>query len=79
MLFNTFEFVVFLGVVLTLYFAIAQRYKKYFVLAASYYFYMCWRWDYIVLILASTVIDYYAAIQINKQKETKSKKYFLYR
>jgi D-alanyl-lipoteichoic acid acyltransferase DltB (MBOAT superfamily) len=42
-------------------------------LAASYYFYMCWKVEYIVLILASTVADYYAGLQMGKM-ETKAKR-----
>lgn len=46
-------------------------------LAGSYYFYMCWKVEYIVLILASTLIDYFAGIQMEKRKESKSKTIFL--
>ncbi|MEO0473590.1 MAG: hypothetical protein AAF206_28520, partial [Bacteroidota bacterium] len=31
-------------------------------LIASYYFYMSWKPEYIILIIISTMIDYYAAI-----------------
>jgi len=39
-------------------------------LAASYYFYMCWKVEYVVLIMISTIIDYIVA---NKMSEIKSK------
>lgn len=42
-------------------------------LAASYYFYMCWKPEYIVLILLSTIIDYFCAQKI-AATETKSQK-----
>jgi len=45
---------------------------------ASYYFYMCWIPEYIILIFGSTVIDYFAAIKISKSKSKKEKKKFLY-
>ena len=61
MLFNSGQFLIFLPIVMVLYFAFPQRYRWAFLLASSYFFYMCWRPEYIVLIVASTVVDYFAA------------------
>ncbi len=77
MLFNSIQFVIFLPLVVILYFIIPHRFRVYFLLAASYYFYMCWKVEYIFLILGSTLIDYYAGIQIEKSKTKKRKKRFL--
>jgi alginate O-acetyltransferase complex protein AlgI len=60
-LFNSFEFAVFLPLVVAVFFLLPQRGRKYFLLFASYYFYMCWRVDYILLILASTLVAYVSA------------------
>jgi alginate O-acetyltransferase complex protein AlgI len=38
---------------------------------------MCWRPEYIILIIVSTLIDYYAAIQMGKYSEKAKKKKFL--
>jgi len=38
-------------------------------LAAGYYFYMCWRAEYIILILISTCVDFFCAKNIEKNKE----------
>ena len=46
-------------------------------LFASYYFYMAWKPEYIVLIIASTLIDYFAAIMMEKQDDPKKRKLFL--
>lgn len=51
MLFNSLKFMVFLPAVLVLYWALPHRFRKYLLLAASYYFYMCWKPEFIVLIL----------------------------
>ncbi len=47
-------------------------------LSASYYFYMCWKLEYIFLILFSTIIDYYVAIKIANTDNKKKKKYWLW-
>src|SRR5438270_7802893 len=78
MLFNTFQFAVFYVAFLTAFFALPQRWRWAFLLAASYYFYMCWNAKYLFVILAITLIDYCAAIQIQRAQNTRRKKCFLW-
>lgn len=66
MLFNSIEFMVFLPIVIAAYFLLPFRYRWVLLLAASYYFYMQWRPEYIILIILSTIIDYVAAIRLDK-------------
>src|ERR1051326_261507 len=61
MLFNTPQFFAFLGIVLILFYASPQVWRKYLLLAASYFFYMCWIPKFILLLAALTLIDYTAA------------------
>lgn len=61
MLFNSVSFLVFFPLVTVLYFLLDHRYRWILLLGASYYFYMCWRPEYVLLILLSTGIDYVAA------------------
>ncbi len=76
MLFNSLGFLVFFPITVIAYFMIAQRYRWIFLLAASYYFYMCWKPEYIVLIIASTLIDYFAGIKMGEiQVKAKRKKF----
>jgi len=77
MLFNSIQFVIFLPIVVILYFILPHKYRVFFLLAASYYFYMCWKPEYIFLIMGSTIIDYFAGIQIEKSQTRKRKKRFL--
>lgn len=77
MLFNSFAFAVFFPIVAILYFALPYRFRWVLLLAASYYFYMCWRPAYIILILISTSVDYLAAILISSTKKTFARKAFL--
>ncbi|NJM14535.1 MAG: MBOAT family protein [Bacteroidales bacterium] len=77
MLFNSMQFVFFLPVVIVFFYALPGKYRNIMLLAASYYFYMCWKAEYLVLIVFSTLIDYYCGIQIHKQKTAGLKKLFL--
>lgn len=73
MLFNSFEYLIFLPLVVLLYFLLAPRFRWILLLGASYYFYMSWRAEYALLILFCTAINYFAAIWIDKA-DTKTKK-----
>ncbi len=78
MIFNSLEFLLFLPIVLILYFFTKDKYRWLLLLGSSYLFYMFWRWDFIFLILFSTVIDYWVALKISKSDSQKIKKRFLF-
>src|SRR5258707_15702222 len=61
MLFNTQEFFLFLGMVLILFYVSPVAFRRIVLLAASYFFYMCWIPKFILLLIALTAIDYTAA------------------
>jgi len=63
-LFNSFQFLVFFPAVTILYFWLDVRYRWMLLLAASYYFYMAWKPAYVVLLLAATLINYYAGVKM---------------
>lgn len=58
MLFNSIHFLVFFPIVVIAYYILPQSVKKYWLLIASYYFYMCWNTKYALLLLFSTVVTY---------------------
>ena len=66
MLFNTTQFFIFLAAVLALFYASPHRFRRYILLAASYFFYACWNPRFIALLLTLTAIDYTAAIWLQK-------------
>src|SRR5580700_8604032 len=68
MLFTTFTFVGFLLVVLTLFYVLPERYRRYLLLAASLLFYMAWRAKFVVLILGLITVDYFAALWISRRE-----------
>src|SRR4051794_39053240 len=66
MLFNTYQFFVFLAIVLALFYAAPRGARKYILLAASYYFYASWNAKFIALLLTLTVIDYVSGLWIER-------------
>lgn len=78
MLFNSIEFLFFLPIVVIIYYILPFKYRTITMLLASYFFYMCWKAEYIVLILISTFIDYFVALNIEKTSNQSKRKQLLY-
>ena len=70
MLFNSFQFLIFFPIVLIVYYVLPNKIKYFWLLVASYYFYMCWNAKYALLILASTIITYISGLLIDKVKNS---------
>ena len=62
------QFLCFFPLVALLYYLIPHRFRHIFLLAASYYFYMCWNPKYALLMAASTVITYVSGILLGKEQ-----------
>ncbi len=77
MLFNSLEFILFFPIVVAAYFALKPKYRWILLLLASYYFYMCWNYKYIVLIMLSTFVDYFSGIFIHKSSNKRVRTGFL--
>ncbi|KGO92530.1 MBOAT family O-acyltransferase [Flavobacterium subsaxonicum] len=81
MLFNSIQFALFLPVVFILYWFLARnsyRQQNILLLAASYFFYSCWDWRFLFLLLFSTLLDYAAGLQIAATDNHKLKKTWLW-
>ena len=57
-LFNSVDFLIFFPIVVLIFFLVPAKLRCYWLLAASYFFYMCWNAQYIFLIAASTVVTW---------------------
>ncbi len=77
MLFNSFQFLVFFPLVTLVYFVIPKRVRYVWLLAASYFFYMCWNVKYCVLIAASTLITWFCGLLLDGMKQNRTKKWIL--
>lgn len=77
MLFNSFEYLVFLPLVFILYWLLPNKMRWVLLFIASYYFYMSWNAKYVVLILFTTLVSYLAAIALEKTQSILLKKLIL--
>ena len=74
MLFNSVPFLVFFPAVLLVHFVLPHRVRHVWLLAASYYFYMCWNPVYALLMLTSTVVTYASGLLIARTGEARARK-----
>jgi alginate O-acetyltransferase complex protein AlgI len=77
MLFNSVDFLVFFTLIVSAYFALPHRWRWLLLLAGSYYFYMCWKPAYIILIIISTLIDYFCGLAMGRTSNPGRRKLFL--
>lgn len=81
MFFNSFAFAVFLPIVFLLYWFVFNKTKSSqnaLLIIASYYFYSCWDWRFLFLLVFSTFLDYYTGIQIEKGKSERHRKFWFW-
>ena len=77
-LFNSWQFFLFLLIVALLYFIFPYRHRWIVLLLASYYFYICWKPEYGILLIISTCIDYFSGIMMGREElKEKRKKYLI--
>lgn len=77
MLFNSLTFILFFAVVLILHYVLPHKLRWIMLLSASCIFYMAWRAELIVLILFSSLVNYYLSIKINSSDKYKYRKCLL--
>lgn len=76
MLFNSIQFALFFVIVTALYFTIRHKFRWLLLLSASCYFYMCFIPVYILILVFTIVVDYFAGLLIEKSANPK-RKFFL--
>jgi D-alanyl-lipoteichoic acid acyltransferase DltB (MBOAT superfamily) len=77
MLFNSISFLVFLPLVLLGANTLPGRWRNLFLLGASYVFYGAWDWRFLLLLWATTGVDYVAARQIAASAAPRRRRAFL--
>jgi alginate O-acetyltransferase complex protein AlgI len=81
MLFNSFEFIVFIFLFFGIYWTISKSFsitvRNIFILGASYVFYGWWDWRYLILIVLSSFLDYFIGNKIQSALSQKRKKLLL--
>lgn len=73
MLFNSLHFLLFFPLACVAYYLLPHRFRCFFLLSASYYFYMNWEPVYALLLLGSTVITYFCGRLVEKYGGDKRK------
>lgn len=80
MLFNSFEFALFLPTAFLLYWSVSRKrllLQNGLLLAASYAFYAAWDWRFLGLMLVSSVTDYLVGIGLQNTENTRKRKLLL--
>lgn len=80
MLFNSYIFLlIFLPVILALWWGLVRwpGLRLSSLVVGSYLFYGWWRWEYTLLLLVSTVVDYWLGIQMAKRENTRDRGIYL--
>ncbi|WP_121809892.1 MBOAT family O-acyltransferase [Mucilaginibacter kameinonensis] len=81
MLFNSFGFGIFLIVVFALYWFVFNRklqQQNLLLMAASYFFYACWDWRFLFLLIFSTLLDYFTGLKMYQAKSQKLRTFWLW-
>jgi len=81
MLFNSIGFFIFLPIVYLFYWFVTKtslKHKNILLLVASYFFYGCWDWRFLFLLIFSTSLDYFTGIKIAESLTKKNKKFWLW-
>lgn len=79
MLFNQLTFFLFLTLVFSVYWILQNRLRvqNIWILIASYFFYACWDWRFLVLIAISSGTDYLIGLRLSNQSNIQTRKWFL--
>ncbi|AYZ13785.1 MBOAT family protein [Chryseobacterium arthrosphaerae] len=81
MLFNSIGFAIFLPVVFLLYWLVTNknlRLQNILLLLASYYFYACWDWRFLFLLMFSTLLDYCTGWKMQEAENQKGKRFWFW-
>ncbi|WES95752.1 MBOAT family protein [Chryseobacterium arthrosphaerae] len=81
MLFNSIGFAIFLPVVFLLYWLVTNknlRLQNILLLLASYYFYACWDWRFLFLLMFSTLLDYCTGLKMQEAENQKGKRFWFW-
>ncbi len=75
MLFNSLDFAIFLPIVFVLYWVLNKNFRaqNFLLIVASYFFYACWDFRFLFLLMFSTGLDYFSGIMMEKASSKRQK------
>lgn len=71
MLFNSYSFLLFFPAVVLVYYILPKKVCNIWLLAASYYFYMCWNPRYAILIAFTTLVTYGGGLGLERMAQSR--------
>ena len=74
MFFNSFEYAVFLPLVLVLYWTLLRKRQNALLLVASYVFYAAWDWRFLGLLMLSTIVDFHVGRNLVTREQVSVRK-----
>ncbi len=81
MVFNSINFAIFLPIVFFLYWFVAKgnlKFQNVLLIVSSYFFYACWDWRFLFLLIFSTLLDYFTGIKIYEATKRKKRLIWLW-
>lgn len=81
MLFNSIDFAIFLPIVFILYWFVTNknlRLQNALLLVSSYFFYACWDWRFLFLLMFSTVLDYSTGLKMQDAPTQQKKRFWFW-
>ena len=81
MLFNSLNFALYLPIVFILYWFVCNksiRFQNILLVVASYFFYACWDWRFLFLLVFSTFLDYITGIKMADASNQKNKTFWFW-
>ncbi len=81
MLFNSLNFAFFLPVVFVLYWFATRgrlRLQNLLLLGSSYFFYACWDWRFLFLLIFSTLLDYITGLKMEEAPNSKARTFWFW-
>jgi alginate O-acetyltransferase complex protein AlgI len=81
MLFNSLSFAVFLPIVFFLYWFATKgnlKLQNWLLLFSSYFFYACWDWRFLFLLIFSTLLDYFTGLKIHQSENRRRRLFWLW-
>ena len=78
MIFTEWCFFLFFGVVLAVHWSLgSNRWRKLWLLAASYFFYGVWDWRFLFLIFATTLLDFVCGARLTRVRSSTGRRALL--
>ncbi|MDN3658890.1 MBOAT family O-acyltransferase [Ferruginibacter paludis] len=81
MLFNSVSFLIFFPIVFFFYWFVTKgnlKWQNILLLAASYFFYACWDYRFLFLLIFSTGLDYYTGIKMDESENQKKRSFWFW-